>query len=496
MTWQTLWTGSLEWASALERQGVSAGEPVVTIFPNGFDAALSWIGCAWLGAIEAPINSSYRGAWLRHPIELTGTRHLLVEARFLPAVVEIADTIPEIELVVVFNGDGRSLPELPFRAITGEEFLEGADAAPREGPKRWDIAALIFTSGTTGASKAVMVPWGQLESLMNSDIGYERGAEVSYAPFPPYHITGKGPVYGAAEGCGRVVMREVFSTREYWHDVKKFGCTAAVILGPMAHFLLSQPPSEDERDNPLEHVLMAPVIPEIDAFCERFGLATHTVFNMTEINSPVTSSDRSVTSETYRTCGRPRADVEVRIVDEHDMEVPPDTPGEMIVRGEPWTLNAGYWGMPDKTAEAWRNGWFHTGDTFTRDEEGNLYFVDRAKDYIRRRGENISSFEVENSVNTHPDILESAAVAVPSPEGEDEVKIAVVMMEGKELDPEGVIEFLIPLMPRFAIPRYIEQIAELPKTQATQRIQKADVRATGIGEHTWDRVAAGVKLPR
>ena len=164
----------------------------------------------------------------------------------------------------------------------------------------------------------------------------------------------------------------------------------------------------------------------------------------------------------------------------------------MIVRGEPWTLNAGYWGMPEKTLEAWRNGWFHTGDTFTRDREGNLYFVDRAKDYIRRRGENISSFEVENCVNGHPDVLESAAVSVPSEVGEDEVKIAVVMMPGKALDPPGLIEYLVPRMPRFAIPRYVEELKELPKTLATQRIQKAEIRATGVGEHTWDRVDAGV----
>jgi crotonobetaine/carnitine-CoA ligase len=188
--------------------------------------------------------------------------------------------------------------------------------------------------------------------------------------------------------------------------------------------------------------------------------------------------------------------VDVRIVDEHDMEVPPNTPGEMIVRGEPWTLNLGYWGMPEKTLEAWRNGWFHTGDTFTYDEEGNYYFVDRAKDYIRRRGENISSFEVEACVNSHSDIVESAAVAVPSEQGEDEVKIAVVVEAGKALDPAGLIEFLIPRMPRFAIPRYVETVDELPKTQATQRIQKGRIRDAGISERTWDRVAAGIELPR
>ena len=496
MTWSELHEGSLVWASALERLGVGPGEPVVTMFPNGFDAALSWIACGWLRAVEAPINTSYKGAWLRHPIELTGTRHLLVDARFLEPLREIAGDVPGVESVVVFGDAPESLPELPFRVLSSAELLGGATAAPRTGPQRWDLAALIFTSGTTGASKAVMVPWGQLDSLSNAEPHENRDGDVHYAPFQPYHITGKGPVYRAAERRGRVVMREQFKTSEYWSDVRAHGCTTAVILGPMAQFLLSQPERPDDHDNPLESVLMAPVVPQVDAFCERFGVRVRTVFNMTEINSPVTSSPREVTGDNYRSCGRPRPGMEVRIVDEHDLEVPDDTPGEMIVRGEPWTLNAGYWGMPDKTAEAWRNGWFHTGDTFTRDAAGNLYFVDRAKDYIRRRGENISSFEVESCVNEHPDVLESAAVSVPSEVGEDEVKIAVVMQPGRELDPESIIEFLIPRMPRFAIPRYVEQLTELPKTQATQRIQKAEIRATGVSEKTWDRIAAGVRLPR
>ncbi|MDX1385658.1 MAG: AMP-binding protein, partial [Thermoanaerobaculia bacterium] len=300
MSWSELHDRGLRWASALERLGAAPGEPVVTIFPMGFEAALSWLGCAALGAVEAPINSSYKGTWLTHPITLTGARHLLLDARFLDAVVEIADTVPHLERIVVFDGDGRSLPELPCPVMTGEAFLDGAEAIARPGPRPWDLAALIFTSGTTGPSKAVMVPWRQLDCLMNADIGYERGAEVQYAPFPPYHITGKGPVYSAAEQCGRVVMREVFSTSEYWRDVREHGCTAAVILGPMAQFLLSQPESPDDADNPLQHVLMAPVIPEVDAFCARFGVEVHTVFNMTEISSPVTSAERRVTGDNHR----------------------------------------------------------------------------------------------------------------------------------------------------------------------------------------------------
>ena len=222
--------------------------------------------------------------------------------------------------------------------------------------------------------------------------------------------------------------------------------------------------------------------PDVDFWVDVF-----TTYNMTEINCPIIRSDERCTNSNYRSCGRARDGVEVRIVDEHDREVPPHTPGELIVRGEPWELNVGYWNMPDNTSEAWRNGWFHTGDAFTYDEDGNYYFVDRAKDYIRRRGENISSFELESIVNEHPAVAESGAVAVPAEEGEDEVKIAVVLEPEESFDEAEFIEFLIPRMPRFAIPRFVEVWDALPKTEATARIQKAKIRDAGVGDGTWDR---------
>jgi crotonobetaine/carnitine-CoA ligase len=238
------------------------------------------------------------------------------------------------------------------------------------------------------------------------------------------------------------------------------------------------------------------VIADVDTFSRRFGVDVFTTYNMTEINCPIIRADEPCTSANYRSCGKARPGVEVRIVDEHDLVVPPETPCELIVRGEPWELNAGYWNMPEKTNEAWRNGWFHTGDAFTYDDEGNHYFVDRVKDYIRRRGENISSFEIEAIVNQHPDVEECGAVAVPSEYGEDEVKIAVVPRSAADFDPADLIKFLIPRMPRFAIPRYVEVWPALPKTEATARIQKAKIRDTGVTQDTWDRNEAGIEIPR
>ena len=161
---------------------------------------------------------------------------------------------------------------------------------------------------------------------------------------------------------------------------------------------------------------------------------------------------------------------------------------------EPWVINRGYHGMPEATAAAWRNGWFHTGDAFTVDDDGNYYFVDRIKDAIRRRGENISSFEVEALVNQHPDVVESAALAVPSEYSEDEVKVCVVLSDGAAVTHEELIEFLVPRMPKFMVPRYVEFVDELPKTEGTLRTRKFELRDAALNDATWDREAAGIRV--
>jgi crotonobetaine/carnitine-CoA ligase len=489
LSWGEAYGDSLRWSSALERCGVQPGRPVVTMFVNSFDAFRSWMGCAWLGAIEAPINTNYRGDWLRHVVDNTGAEVVLVEDRFAGSLFEIADQLSHVKHVIVFGSLDAVPQALPFGVVSSDEFLTDADDRERPEPGPWDISALIYTSGTTGRSKAVMVPWGHFKSSLESGfIPAERldGVRV-YAPFPVFHVTGKGGFYFAAVFGGASVIREAFSPGEYWDDVRTFDANAAVLLGPLAQMLLNRPERADDADNPMETIVMAPVIPDVDEFSRRFDVDVFTTYNMTEINCPIIRSDERCTNSNYRSCGRARDGVEVRIVDEHDREVPPHTPGELIVRGEPWELNVGYWNMPDNTSEAWRNGWFHTGDAFTYDEDGNYYFVDRAKDYIRRRGENISSFELESIVNEHPAVAESGAVAVPAEEGEDEVKIAVVLEPEESFDEAEFIEFLIPRMPRFAIPRFVEVWDALPKTEATARIQKAKIRGAGVGHGTWDR---------
>jgi crotonobetaine/carnitine-CoA ligase len=257
---------------------------------------------------------------------------------------------------------------------------------------------------------------------------------------------------------------------------------------------MAQPPGDDDAGNPLRRAIMLPVLPNWREFQERFGVRVRTCYAMTEISPPFGTGWEIVD---HRSCGVLRPGYEVRLVDEHDAQVPPGSIGELVVRtAEPWTLCLGYHGRPDRTAEAWRNGWFHTGDAFRCDGDGNYFFVDRFKDSIRRRGENISSFEVEALVNAHPDVVESAAIAVPSEWGEDEVKVVVVADPASGLTPESLTEFLIATMPRFMVPRYLELVDALPKTEATLRVKKHELRVDPLNERTWDREKAGIEVPR
>jgi crotonobetaine/carnitine-CoA ligase len=296
----------------------------------------------------------------------------------------------------------------------------------------------------------------------------------------------------------RYVFRESFSPSAFLDDVREHNARYTALVSPMAQMLLARPERPDDADNPLEFVSIVPMIEQHAEFERRFGVALGTGFGMSEIGV-ITATDSS-TIDDWRSCGTVRmgsAGYELRVVDAHDHPVNPGEIGELIVRtSEPWALNLGYYGMPEKTIEAWRNGWFHTGDAFTVDSSGNFLYVDRFKDAIRRRGENISSFEVEGYVNDHPEVVECAAIAVPSELGEDEVKVCVVRSPDSALTHEALVEFLIPSMPRFMIPRFIEFVDALPKTDATMRVQKSRLREDPLNEATWDRQETGIVLPK
>ncbi|HTK65810.1 MAG TPA: AMP-binding protein [Pseudonocardia sp.] len=479
---------ALRWATALDGLGVGAQQTVAVMAPIRLEAITTWVGLAWLKAWEVPINTDYRGRMLSHILASSHTETFIVDARWLDRLAEIADDVPGLRRVIVTGSDEAALPDLGFEMIRAEDLLASVtELGAFEGPEPTDVAAILYTSGTTGPSKGVIAPWAHMLATFQQPQWEHFGPEDHrYSPFPMYHMSGKGSVYGAALCGANIVLKEKWSGTDFWDDIARYRCTFTWLVGGMPALLYGQPETPHDADTPLKYALMAPVLPQYRDFERRFGVKLATAFGMTELSMPVVT-DWDIPN--HRTCGRPRPGYQVRVVDEHDIPVGPGEFGEFVVRSNtPWTVNIGYLGMPEQTAQAWRHGWFHTGDGGHYDTDGNFYFGDRIKDAIRRRGENISSLEVEADVLTHPEVAECAAIGVPDPLGEEEVMVFVVA--AGDLDPAALGAYLAERMTRFMLPRYIQLVPEIPRTP-TSRIRKVELRKLVDLETAWDRVTQG-----
>jgi carnitine-CoA ligase len=489
-TYRTMRDITMKTAAALQALGVRQGDHVLSWLPNGGDALRVWFGLNYIGAVYVPINLAYKGSLLQHVVRNSDARLMVAHGDLVGRLADIDRC--KIETVVALGGTPIPLTGIELR---GPDALDCVDVAlkPLDRPiDPWDTQSIIYTSGTTGPSKGVMSSYCHLYTMAGESFYFLDTDDRYMIVLPLFHVGGTLAVFAMLARGGSVAIIEAFDTKSIWRLVRATETTVLVLLGVMAHFLSKQPAGPEDRGHPVRKVIMVPV-QDAEAFSERFGVDVYTVFNMTEISSPIISGRNPSVNGS---CGRKREGVDVRIVDENDLEVPPDTVGELIVRTDrPWAMNHGYYRDAEATARAWRNGWFHTGDAFRVDCDGNYFFVDRIKDVIRRRGENISSFEVETEVCTHPAVKEAAAVAVPSEVSEDEVLVAISLADGESLDPMELVAYLIPRMAYFAVPRYIRILPQLPKTP-TQKILKHLLRTEGVTPDTWDREKAGVQLRR
>ncbi len=477
-------------AAALTELGVRQGDTVVVWMPNSVDCIRVWFAINWLGAVYVPINTAYKGRLLEHVLQNAGARLIVVHAS-LARLLEEVDTAT-IETIVVF---GEAAP-IRGRTVLPASVLDRADGAvpPDADIKPWDMQSIIYTSGTTGPSKGVMSSYSHLYAMSGTDSFPMLASDDRFmCNLPLFHVGGTFGVMAMLSRGGSVSLVSSFSTEEFWPAVRETGTTAVMLLGTMANFITKRPRGPQDKDHPLKKVIIVPLSEDAPAFAARFGVETYTIYNMTEISTPLVSD---VNPGMIGSCGRPRKGVTLRLVDENDCEVPQGAIGELIIRTDaPWALNSGYYKNPQATADAWRNGWFHTGDAFRKDADGTFFFVDRMKDAIRRRGENISSFEVEAEIAAHPAVNEVAVVPVPSEFSEEDVMCVVAPVAGTTIDPAELLAFLVPRMPHFMVPRYVRIVDALPKTP-TQKIQKHLLRAEGLTADTWDREKAGITIKR
>ncbi len=479
-------------AAGLHQLGVRQGDTVVVWLPNSVDCLRVWFGINWLGATYVPINTAYKGGLLEHVLDNAGAEIIVAHAGLAGRLAEV-DTA-NLKKVVIFGGEPTVIGDLDVHPASVLDS-RSSEIPPLARPiEPWDIQSIIYTSGTTGPSKGVMSSYAHLHAMSGPEGFYMLTADDRYmCNLPLFHVGGTIPVMGMLSRGGSISLVASFSTEEFWPKIRETATTAVLLLGVMTNFITKRPASAEDRNHPLKKVIIVPLSEDAPSFAKRFGVDVYTLYNMTEISTPLVSE---LNPTKIGSCGQARAGVELRLVDENDCEVAVGSIGELIVRSDaPWTLNSGYFKNPEATAAAWRNGWFHTGDAFREDAEGTFYFVDRMKDAIRRRGENISSFEVEAEIAAHPAIAEVAVIPVPSEIAEEEVMCVVALIPGHSFDPKDLLKFLEPRLAHFMLPRYVRIVDALPKTP-TQKIQKHLLRADGITADTWDREKAGVKIRR
>ncbi|MBP1738595.1 MAG: ATP-dependent acyl-CoA ligase [Deltaproteobacteria bacterium] len=485
-------------ANAFLQQGVAKGDKISIMLPNCPEFLFIWFGSAKVGAVEVPINTSYKGEFLRHLVDQSDSKVLFLDHEWLDRLKLIEDDLKKLKQVVILGGlTKEEAGDYKIPMISFEEFFDAPETPVDIKIYPHDPQNIIYTSGTTGLSKGALGPHKFWIVVAEQLLPLREGGrdDIFYTFLPLYHMNGQClTTITALLAEGQMVLSDKFSASRFWEDIRKYKATQFNYLGAVIPILEKQAEKPDDIDNTVK-IAFGAGCPQavMDRFEKRFGLKCMEGFGMTEIGIPVhtTLYDRRPGS-----CGKPLPIYEIKLVDDEDEEVPPGVPGEIVFRPkEPFTMMLEYYRMPDKTLDTFRNLWFHTGDLAKRDEDGYLYFVDRKKDSLRRRGENISSFEVERAINTHPKVLESAAVAVKAEMPEDEVKICVVLKPGEKLTPEELIAHAVERMPHFAVPRFVEFMDSLPKTP-TERVQKYVLKQAGITPNTWDREKAGVKVKR
>ena len=462
--------------SGLLADGLERGDRVVIMAPNCADYVLAWFGSALAGMSEVPLNTAYKGPFLEHQIRTTEPTAVVATAEMARRFLDGNDAYSTIRRFYLLDEDGEGETAALIRAagFGAAPFaeLKRSEVGPLPAVDYRELAGVFFTSGTTGLSKGVMMSHSHLAFFADQGRAMTRfGADDVYMSVGPlFHGNAQFlAAYPALVAGGTVVLQSKFSASRWIDQIRDCGATVTNLVGVMMDFVWKQPPRPDDADNRLRCVYSVPTATSIlEGFKQRFGIEAFVEsFGSTEASLPILTpygEDRPAGA-----AGLLLPDwFDVRVADpETDAEVPVGEVGEFLVRSKvPWTMLSGYYGMPEKTAEALRNQWFHSGDAVRRDEEGWFYFVDRLKDAIRRRGENISSYEVEQAILPHEEIADCAAVAAKSEieGGEDEVAVFVVLKPGAELDREQIVEWCREQLPAFAVPDQVIVVDELPYT--------------------------------
>jgi crotonobetaine/carnitine-CoA ligase len=490
-TWTYAQTAQMaaRFAGTLAAAGVKPGDRVAIICSNRIEFFYLLLGCGWLGAVAVPINVASRGPQLQHVLSNSGAKLLAIESEFAGNLVMLEADKLAVETIWTIDGEH----DLRFGTVTATPMPPPGEPVAAAALQPSDLTMILYTSGTTGPSKGVCCPHAQYfwwavntGALLgiNSD-------DILSTTLPLFHTNAINAFYQALLAGASIHYEKRFSASGFYAGLARSRATVTYLLGAMVPILLSRPESAEEHQH-TARIALAPGVPgQFHAeFIRRSGIHLLDGWGSTETNCVLGTEIHRVKPGLM---GPVFESFDARVVDDQDNEVPDGNAGELVVRtDDPFAFASGYFGAPEKTVEAWRNLWFHTGDRVVREPNGYYRFVDRIKDAIRRRGENISSFEVEQVLLSHPAVAVAAAFPVKSELAEDEVMAALVLHPGQSLQPTDLLKYCEPRLPYFALPRFIEFVDELPATE-NGKIQKYKLRSRGITERTWD---AGPSRPR
>lgn len=461
-------------AASLGTRGIGAGDRIMVIAENRLETLELLIAAAWSGAVVVPVNPATPTPQLEYFLDYIAPARVFYEAERL-------------------EPSGRATTqweELPVRGGTGQDaarncWLEAAGDAPATPVRPETPLAILLTSGTTGISKGVVCPqaqfiaWGDTVATM-LDL---TARDTAYTCLPLFHTNALNAAFQCLVSGARFHVGPRFSSSRFWERISQSEATVTYLLGAMVGMLLNTPPHDLERAHLLTRILAPGTpVPALNAFEERFGSVLIEAHGMTETNAAIGTL---LGERRFGYMGRVMAGYQASVVDEFDEPVPEGVPGELVLRSDiPYAFATGYWQLPDVTLEANRNQWFHTGDRVVREDDW-FRFLDRIKDVIRRRGENISAWEVERVLDDHPEVVRSAVVPVPSELGEDEVMAFVITSPDADVTPAQLRDHCATTLPPFACPRFFEFVEDLPLTE-TGKVRKLVLRERGVGVDTWD----------
>jgi carnitine-CoA ligase len=483
VSWGEFYADVLRVANGMRSAGLVPGDRVAVMLPNSPQFLYAHFGAIVAGLSPVPVNTAQRGETLAFLLRDSGVRGIVIDEVLWPQYEPVR---PETGLVEFVRGR----PVAP-RAIALADVLAGSATEPAPSEEQAGTFGVLYTSGTTGPPKGVVPTRTDIGPLLAMWQAMEVSVgETIYTCLPLFHGNPLAiSVLGAMFLDAQIAVSERFSASRFWDEVRDFEAVEFNHVGAIIPILLKQPERAGDRDNPMRVCLSAGCPPHAwTPFQDRFGVKIVEQFSMVDAPGYLINLDGRVGS-----MGKPVAGCEAAILDEEGAEAPAGRVGELALRASEGRTHY-YLNQPEATEDAFRGGWFHTGDLAWRDDDGFYYYAGRKRESMRRRGENVSAWEVENVVNQFPGVLESAAHAVPSELGEDDIKVVVVPKDGARVDPAALLDFCAPRLAQYALPRYVEIRSEIPKTP-TQRPRYADLKAEGLTGATWDRETAGHRLP-